>query len=95
MPAGTVTLANGNNGIWQNGSDDTTIGGTTALTRNIISGNDGDGISLGTGNNALVEGNYIGTDVTGTRPLGNRNRPGVHQRLVCHHRRDRQPGRAT
>ena len=69
--AGTATLANGNNGIWQNGSDGTTIGGTTALTRNLISGNQGEGISLGTGDNALVEGNYIGTDVTGTKALGN------------------------
>ena len=68
---GTSTLANGNNGIWQNGADGTTIGGTTALTRNIISGNSSEGISLGTGNNSLVEGNYIGTDLTGTKALGN------------------------
>ena len=39
VAAGTSSLANGDNGIWQNGSDGTTIGGTTALTRNIISGN--------------------------------------------------------
>ncbi len=68
---GMVPLANGDNGIWQNGSDGTTIGGTTALERNIISGNSADGISLGTGNDALVEGNYIGTDATGKVALGN------------------------
>ena len=68
---GTVPLANGDNGIWQNGSDGTTIGGTTALERNIISANSANGISLGTGNDAVVEGNYIGTDATGKVALGN------------------------
>jgi parallel beta-helix repeat protein len=50
-----------------------TVGGTTAATRNIISGNGLDGVSLNDNgaNDNLVEGNYIGTDVTGTSPLGN------------------------
>jgi uncharacterized repeat protein (TIGR01451 family) len=51
------------------------IGGTTAAARNIISGNTGYGINLsGTtapGIAKLVQGNFIGTDVTGTLPLGN------------------------
>src|SRR5262249_8095450 len=50
-----------------------TIGGTTAAARNIISGNNSSGIFItgvpATGN--LVQGNYIGTDVTGTNDLGN------------------------
>jgi titin len=47
------------------------IGGTQTGTRNVISANRVDGIRIegpqGTGN--LVEGNYIGTDITGTLPL--------------------------
>ena len=46
--------------------------------RNVISGNDGAGVRISgsgaTGNQ--VQGNFIGTDVTGTAPLGN-SRPGV------------------
>ena len=49
------------------------IGGTTATLRNVISGNDSDGIAIvgaaATGN--VVQGNYIGTDATGTLDRGN------------------------
>ena|GEM_PF-1075492 len=49
------------------------IGGTTAAARNVISGNKAHGIRIliaGSVNN-VVQGNYIGTDVTGTVALGN------------------------
>jgi hypothetical protein len=46
------------------------IGGTTASTRNVVSGNRGDGIRISTTGNT-IEGNYIGTDATGTLALGN------------------------
>jgi len=50
--------------------DDNTIGGTASGARNIISGNSGNGVQIsGTGN--LVEGDFIGTDITGTQSLGN------------------------
>ncbi len=55
------------------GSTDNTIGGTTAAARNIISGINGPGIYIAdpttTGN--VVLGNDLGTDQTGTMPLGN------------------------
>jgi hypothetical protein len=47
----------------------TLIGGTSATMRNIISGNNG-GISYAS-TNTTVQGNYIGTDVSGTLDRGN------------------------
>jgi len=51
-----------------------TIGGTDPLARNIISAN-GTGINLGGteagAQNNKVQGNFIGTDITGTQLLGN------------------------
>ena len=49
---------------------DNTIGGTTAGARNVISGNLGGLLMAGDSEN-LVEGNYIGTDPTGTIAIGN------------------------
>jgi hypothetical protein len=49
-----------------------TIGGTTAAARNVISGNSNPAVALNAGaSNNLVQGNFIGTDVTGTVALGN------------------------
>ncbi|MFL5245901.1 MAG: beta strand repeat-containing protein [Gemmataceae bacterium] len=52
-----------------------TIGGTTPGARNIISGNTGGGIQEPgvniSGPYNLIEGNFIGTDVTGITELGN------------------------
>src|SRR6185369_10864428 len=47
-----------------------TIGGSVSGAGNVISGNLNRGITLDGANN-LVQGNFIGTDVTGTQPLGN------------------------
>ena len=55
------------------GADNNTIGGTTAAERNVLAGNLGDGIELndtGTSGN-VIQGNYIGTDITGLAALGN------------------------
>jgi titin len=46
-----------------------TIGGTTAMARNLISGNPADGMEIDSGD--IIEGNFIGTDETGTLALGN------------------------
>jgi hypothetical protein len=79
IATGTTALGNGNGMlIWSNYN---TVGGTTAGARNIISGNNnpfgGGGIAiqnvgnvLAGGSYNLVEGNYIGTDITGAIGLG-------------------------
>jgi CSLREA domain-containing protein len=73
---GTVALGN-LRGIWVSSALNT-IGGTTPGARNVISGNTGSSIfsrgiriygAAATGNK--VQGNFIGTDVTGTGDLGN------------------------
>ena len=71
---GTAVLANLDDGVAvAEGSANNLIGGTVAGARNVISGNDDEGIDIsdpGTMNN-LVQGNFIGTDVTGMLDLGN------------------------
>ena len=52
-------------------ADNTTIGGTGATDPNVISGNDGDGISVNSGTGAQIVGNRIGTTADGTTALGN------------------------
>ena len=75
---GTKALPNGGDGVYASNGvggapTDDTIGGTTAAAQNIISGNAQYGVSIpgGASTAYLVEGNYIGTDVTGTVGLGN------------------------
>jgi hypothetical protein len=59
-------------------STNTVIGGTSAADRNVISGNTGQGIMLSSADNGVViEGNYIGTNATGTAALGNRDGVGA------------------
>ncbi|MCP5096844.1 MAG: hypothetical protein GY943_14940, partial [Chloroflexi bacterium] len=66
----------------QTGSINNLVGGTTESVRNVISGNGSSGneggVTLITGAQFnWVQGNYIGTDVTGEFDLGN-NGPGVY-----------------
>jgi hypothetical protein len=74
--AGTSALGN-NTGIFVNGGGNAvlsliTLGGTQAAAGNLVSGN-GLGIEIsGSGATGVqVQGNKVGTDVTGTAPLGN------------------------
>ena len=71
-PSGTQAEAN-QTGVVIDGGNNNTIGGTTPEARNLISGNDGDGVSLFSGaDHNKVLGNYIGTKKGGTNFLGNR-----------------------
>ena len=69
---GTAAVGNLTAGIDIAGGSGATIGGAATLARNVISGNTGDGIDIGSdAANTVVQGNFIGTDQTGTNPLAN------------------------
>ena len=66
-------------GIWLADTSDNLIGGTAAGTGNLISGHTFSGLYLfENDSNNLVQGNYIGTDITGTRALGNGYGGGIY-----------------
>src|SRR3954451_14787396 len=86
--AGTARVENLDGGVWANGFNpgapvgdeihDVTIGGTGALSGNVISGNANHGIEFnggGAGNKVLK--NRIGTDYTGTAALSNNGQGGI------------------
>ena len=69
---GTNALGNGTFGVLVSGTPGVSIGGTVTGSRNIISANTTAGIGLYAGTTGtLVENNLIGTDLTGSVPLGN------------------------
>ena len=83
--SGNAALGNGRSGILIGGASQTTVGGSTPITRNAISDNgkasfvaSNSGVLI-TGNqgsdttNNTVEGNLVGTDTTGTVAIGNRS----------------------
>jgi len=70
---GIIGVANGGDGIDVSNASNNTIGGTTAAARNIISGNTGAGVQILAGNGNVVDGNFIGTDRTGSIALGNQH----------------------
>jgi hypothetical protein len=76
---GTHALGNGRRGVFLQTTGLSLIGGMGPGAGNLISGNGGDGIRVAGSGSAdiLVQGNDIGTDVSGTRPLGNAG-DGVH-----------------
>jgi hypothetical protein len=70
--SGTKALGN-DDGILLFSASQTRLGGSAAAARNVISGNRLNGVEIAAssaGHNA-VEGNLIGTDATGTAPVGN------------------------
>lgn len=74
-PDGASGNGNGDVGIAIISGSGNTIGGTSAAARNVISRNF-EGIEINTDDN-VVQGNYIGTDVTGTLNRGSRSDDGV------------------
>ena len=68
--SGTTAVPNHNHGILISIGADTTVGGTALAARNLISGNIGKGISANSVR-ALIQGNLIGTDISGAVGLGN------------------------
>ena len=70
---GTNPLGNGTWGIYVDDASGNVFGGTTPATRNVISANHQGGLSIRgiASQDNVVEGNYIGTDITGTQPMGN------------------------
>src|SRR5205085_1153722 len=67
-------LGNVQNGIDIDGVNNTVIGGNTPEARNVIGGNDyPDVYVLGPASGTKIQGNYIGTDATGTIGLGDGN----------------------
>lgn len=71
---GTRALGNRVDGVWiGEGAQYNQVGGASAGERNLISGNESNGVILDGSMYNLVIGNYIGTDSSGTRSLGNRN----------------------
>ncbi|MBI3416627.1 MAG: right-handed parallel beta-helix repeat-containing protein [Verrucomicrobia bacterium] len=72
--AGRLALGNGLAGVVISDSSGNRVGASTAASRNVISGNRGNGgiLIIGSRSSAnLVRGNFIGTDAGGTQPLGN------------------------
>jgi len=74
--AGTAAIRNDNDAIFiTDGADNTIVGGALPGEGNLISGNDGYGVSMSefsfpsSGNQVL--GNFIGTDATGLVPIPN------------------------
>lgn len=71
--SGTASLANAYGGIDLVTTSLVNIGGAAKGLGNLISGNHGNGIDIYNGGDVQIQGNLIGTDITGLAPLKNDN----------------------
>jgi hypothetical protein len=71
--SGTSALGNDTGVRFDTNAKDCTLGGTEPASRNVISGNVQIGVFIHNTQNSnnKVQGNYIGTDASGTKDLGN------------------------
>lgn len=78
---GTSAVGNlvGGIGLLLDGTSGNTIGGTSAVARNVVSGNSFAGVVLGLGvSENLVQGNYLGTDAGGNVSISPNQVDGVY-----------------
>ncbi|HEX8834868.1 MAG TPA: NosD domain-containing protein, partial [Abditibacteriaceae bacterium] len=67
---GILARGNGAHGV-ASFSDNNLIGGSTAEAGNLISANGLNGVAIENSTSTVVSGNFVGTDLSGTAPLGN------------------------
>ena len=76
--AGSAAIGNGRSGVYiGSGATGNTVGGTTATARNVISGGGIFNVYLIDTNDETFQGNYIGTDATGSFALDHSTHIGV------------------
>ncbi len=68
---GTVDLGGASIGAYVGEGLNNTIGGTSPMAGNLISGGDTSGVGIAVGSGNLVQGNLIGTQIDGVTPLPN------------------------
>ncbi len=69
--SGTGAVPNNGRAVYSQLTPSFRVGGPSPADRNLISGNSDAGISVFNSADALIEGNLIGTDITGAARLGN------------------------
>ena len=70
--SGTLGRGNGSSGVdITGGPSENIVGGVTPAARNVVSGNDFAGVFVSGSSLNEVQGNYVGTDKSGTKDLGN------------------------
>jgi hypothetical protein len=74
--SGTVAIPNLSHGV-SLAANSNTVGGTTPVERNVISGNAVNGVLINGSSSNVIQGNFIGIDTSGTLDLGNNGR-GIH-----------------